>query len=79
VLAPRCGVVVFQQAVGARVAAGSVIAELVDVESGEVLPLRAQSAGVLYARSATRWATPGARLAKVAGTSLARTGKLLSP
>ncbi len=79
VLAPRCGVVVFHQGPGARVAAGSVIADLVDVDSGEVLPLRTLSAGVLYARSATRWATPGARLAKVAGTSLARTGKLLGP
>lgn len=79
IVAPRCGVVVFRQPVGARVAAGSVIAELVDVDSGEVLPLRAASAGVLYARSATRWATPGARLAKVAGTALVRTGKLLSP
>jgi hypothetical protein len=33
---------------------------------------------VLYARSATRWAQPGQPLAKIAGTTLARTGKLLS-
>ena len=31
----------------------------------------------LYARVSTRWATPGMRLAKIAGTTLARTGKLL--
>ena len=59
--------------------AGDLIADLVDVDSGVVEPLRAQSAGMLYARSATRWATPGQRVAKVAGSTLARTGKLLSP
>ncbi len=77
--APRCGVVVFHREPGARVYAGDVIADLVDADTGVVESLCAQSAGVLYARSATRWATPGQRLAKVAGTTLARTGKLLSP
>jgi len=79
VVAPRAGVVVFHVASGQRVAAGDVVADLVDVDSGEIHAIRAQSAGVLYARVATRWATPGKRLAKIAGTSLARTGKLLSP
>lgn len=79
IVAPRCGVVVFHREPGARVQAGDVIADLVDVETGGVESLCTQSAGVLYARSATRWATPGQRLAKVAGTTLARTGKLLSP
>jgi predicted deacylase len=78
VTAPRSGIVVFHAQPGERVEAGALIAELVDVVSGEVLPLRAQSAGVLYARSATRWALPGQPLAKIAGTALARTGKLLS-
>jgi uncharacterized protein len=79
ITAPHAGIVVFHHAPGAWVEAGSVIADLVDVDSGEVTALRTQSAGMLYARVATRWATPGKRLAKVAGTSLARTGKLLSP
>ena len=56
---------------------GELIADLVDVDSGAVLPLRAQSAGVLYARVSKRWAPPGERLAKIAGTTLERTGKLL--
>jgi len=77
VTAQRAGVVVFRCAPGQRVEAGAVVAELVDVDSGERLPLRAQSAGLLYARVATRWATPGRRLAKIAGTTLARSGKLL--
>ena len=79
VTAPSCGVVVFHQVPGAQLQAGALVAELVDVDSGERLPLHAQSAGVLYARMATRWATPGQRLAKIAGTVLARTGKLLGP
>ena len=77
ITAPRAGVVVFHKAAGSWVAAGEVVADLVDVDSGAVEALRAQSAGVLYARVATRWATPGKRLAKVAGSTLARTGKLL--
>ena len=79
ITAPRAGVVVFHQRPGSRVEAGAVIADLVDVDTGAIEPLRALSAGVLYARVATRWATPGMRLAKIAGTTLARTGKLLSP
>jgi predicted deacylase len=78
VTAPRSGIVVFHAQPGERVEAGALIADLVDVDSGEVLPLRAQSAGLLYARSTTRWARPGQPLAKIAGTTLARTGKLLS-
>ena len=79
ITAPKAGVVVFHQTPGAWVEAGALVADIVDADSGAVLPLHAQSAGVLYARVATRWATPGMRLAKVAGTTLARTGKLLSP
>ena len=79
VTAPAAGVVVFHREPGDRVAAGDLIADLVELESGECRPLRAQSAGVLYARCATRWAWPGKRLAKIAGTTLARTGPLLSP
>lgn len=79
VTAPRAGVVVFHRDAGDEVQAGDLIADLVDIESGEVLPLRCQSSGRLYARIATRWATPGKRLAKIAGTTLARSGKLLGP
>ena len=77
ITAPHAGVVVFHKSPGDRVEVGEVVADLVDVDSGSVEPLRAQSAGVLYARVATRWATPGKRLAKIAGTTLVRTGKLL--
>lgn len=77
ITATRAGVVVFHRAPGDRVETGDLIADVVDIDTGAVHPLRSQSAGVMYARVATRWATPGKRLAKVAGTTLARKGKLL--
>ncbi len=79
VTAPCCGAVVFHADVGRHVEAGQLVAEVFDVDGGAPRPLHARSAGVLYARSATRWATPGMRLAKIAGTTLVRTGKLLGP
>ncbi len=79
VTADRAGIVVFHHEPGATLQAGDVVADIVDADSGEVHPLRAPTAGVLYARAATRWATPGKRLAKIAGSTPTRTGKLLSP
>lgn len=78
ITAPRAGVVVFHANPGEHIAVGQTVADIVDVDTGEVLPLRAQSAGVLYARINTRWAVPGTRVAKIAGRTLVRTGKLLS-
>lgn len=79
VTAPCAGVVVFHRQPGDVVAAGDLIADLVDAATGQITPVHCKSAGVLYARAGARWASPGKRLAKIAGTSLARTGKLLSP
>lgn len=79
IVAPSAGVVVFRAEVGDRVLAGAVIADLVDVDTGVTTPLQCQSAGTLYARCSTRWAFPGKNVAKIAGTSLLRTGKLLNP
>ena len=78
ITAPCSGVVVFRQKPGDTVAAGTLIADMVDAVTGAVTPVHCQSAGVLYARGSSRWASTGKRLAKIAGTSLARTGKLLS-
>ncbi len=77
VTAPAAGVVVFHREPGDFVEAGGPVADLVDLDTGAITTLCAQSSGVLYARVATRWATPGKRLAKIAGTTLVRKGKLL--
>ena len=79
ITAPCAGVVVFHRQPGDLVAAGELIADLVDAATGQITPVCCKSAGVLYARASSRWASHGKRLAKIAGTSLARTGKLLSP
>lgn len=79
ITAPVAGVVVFHAAPGDRIAPGQRVADVVDAATGACTPLHAQSGGVLYARTATRWAVPGKRLAKIAGTQLQRSGRLLSP
>jgi uncharacterized protein len=79
ITAPSAGVIVFHRQAGERVNAGDAIADIVNPDSGEITTLRCKSGGLLYARCSTRWAAAGKRLAKIAGTSLARTGKLLSP
>jgi uncharacterized protein len=79
ITAPSAGVIVFHCQSGDTVQACDAIADIVDPDTGAITTLRCASGGVLYARCSTRWAHPGKRLGKIAGTSLARTGKLLSP
>lgn len=75
--APIAGVVVFHCEPGETVAAGTLIADIVNPETGAVHPVHCLSSGVLYARVGARWAAAGKRLGKIAGTTLVRTGKLL--
>lgn len=77
--ARSAGVVVFHREPGETVKAGDLIADLVNPETGEITGVHCASGGVLYARNGGRWAIPGKRLGKIAGTTLIRTGKLLSP
>jgi uncharacterized protein len=78
VTAPCAGVLVYRRDLGERVQAGDVIAEVIDPDTALAHEVRCQSSGLLYARSGERWAAPGKRIAKIAGTQLMRTGKLLS-
>jgi uncharacterized protein len=79
ITAPSAGVIVFHRQSGDHVQAGDAIADIVNPDTGAITTLRCASSGVMYARCSTRWAHAGKRLAKIAGTALARTGKLLSP
>jgi uncharacterized protein len=76
--APHAGIVVFEAAPGRRLAAGDAVATLLEPASGRRTVLRTEGGGLMYARIATRWAAAGQRLAKVAGRTLRRSGKLLS-
>ncbi|SCY29751.1 succinylglutamate desuccinylase/aspartoacylase family protein [Microvirga guangxiensis] len=75
---PATGIVVFQAQIGDQVKEGDVIADIVDPHSGTVTQAKSPCDGVVFARIALRFATEGARLAKVAGKTAKRTGKLLS-
>ncbi|TAG05368.1 MAG: succinylglutamate desuccinylase/aspartoacylase family protein [Betaproteobacteria bacterium] len=79
VLAPDAGVVVFSSPPGEWLNAGDLIADLIDPSSGTSTPIVAPVSGLLYARLNARYAIAGQRIAKVAGQTALRNGKLLSP
>lgn len=74
---PVAGVLVFTRKPGEQVAAGEVVAEVIDPLGGGATPIRSRVAGLLYAREPGRFAAAGASVCKVAGTSAFRSGKLL--
>jgi len=76
--APHAGLLVWLRPIGHQAQAGEPLAELIDPVSGEVTPLRAPVDGLLFARELQRWAQAGQSVAKVAGSQILRSGKLLS-
>ena len=68
-----------RQRVGDDLQPGDTVADLVDIDDGRITPLVTRGGGRLYATTPVRWARPGQRIAQVAGTTLVRVGKLLSP
>lgn len=78
IVAPHAGIVVFAARPGQQLGAGELVATLLDPGSGRCTLLRTEGGGLLYARMGARWAAAGQRLAKVAGRTLQRTGRLLS-
>ena len=77
VKAPAAGVVVFRAEVGDTLAAGDPVAELIDPLANTVTTVRAEVAGVLYARTSDRYVLPHDDLANIAGSVAYRTGNLL--
>ncbi|VVN66725.1 succinylglutamate desuccinylase/aspartoacylase family protein [Pseudomonas fluorescens] len=76
--APHPGVVSFLQPVGARVKVGDPLFEVLDPLTDRHSLVCASTDGVLYARERLRYAQPGLWLAKVAGSTPIRQGRLLS-
>ena len=76
--APISGVVIFFKNPGDRVKAGDAIAEIIDPISGDIRTVHCRTDGIMYARENRYFASAGMRLAKVAGKTAFRTGKLLS-
>lgn len=79
IVAPVRGVLAYRRAPGYRAQAGEILAEIIDPLSGQATPVHAPCDGVFFARAATRYATLGRRLGKVAGQTARRIGHLLSP
>ncbi|MBF7731521.1 succinylglutamate desuccinylase/aspartoacylase family protein [Pseudomonas sp. N040] len=77
-VAPHAGVVSFVRAAGARVEPGDPLFEVYDPLDDRHSVVRAETAGVIYARERLRFAQPGLWLAKVAGATPIRQGRLLS-
>lgn len=78
VYAPHAGILVYTRELGAQVAAGDALADLIDPVSGETTVLRAAVDGVFFARSAHRHVIRGMNVGKVAGAKAYREGDLLS-
>ncbi len=78
-VAPAAGIIVFMVAAGDRVAAGQIVADIIDPVAGTCVQVRAQSEGVVFSLTNDRFAAAGHRLGEVAGTTLQRTGLLLTP
>ncbi|MDM4765690.1 succinylglutamate desuccinylase/aspartoacylase family protein [Pelomonas sp. SE-A7] len=76
--APHAGVIVFHKNPGEQVAAGELVAEVIDPATDQRSELRATVTGVLFARVARRYAARGMKVAKIAGAVAFRSGKLLS-
>lgn len=77
--APISGVILHRREIGETVRADDIIAEVLDPLDDRLVPLVAQTEGVLYARHWTRFATAGMLVARIAGRDAARTGDLLVP
>ncbi|MTV41254.1 succinylglutamate desuccinylase/aspartoacylase family protein [Duganella radicis] len=78
VYAPHAGILIYTRELGAKVAAGDALADLIDPVSGETTVLRATVDGVFFARSAHRHVIRGMNVGKVAGARAYREGDLLS-
>lgn len=76
---PCAGLIVYRRALGDRISAGEVVAEIIDPMTGEAVPVQARASGLFFARPAGRIAHAGKRLGKIAGAVPFRTGALLSP
>ncbi len=78
-VATSAGIIVFLVEAGDRVVAGQVMADIVDPAGGACVSVRAQAGGVVFSLTTDRFAAAGQRLGEIAGTSLQRTGPLLTP
>ncbi|HXR01050.1 MAG TPA: succinylglutamate desuccinylase/aspartoacylase family protein [Pseudomonas sp.] len=78
IYAPHAGVLTFLHAAGSWIEAGEPLFEVVDPLSDRATTVCAGTTGVLFAIEKLRYAQPGYWMAKVAGRTPLRSGRLLS-
>jgi predicted deacylase len=78
IYAPHAGVLTFLRPAGAWVEPGEPLFEVIDPLNDRATTVCAGTAGVLFAIEKLRYAQPGYWMAKVAGRTPLRTGRLLS-
>ncbi|WP_346829629.1 succinylglutamate desuccinylase/aspartoacylase family protein [Pseudomonas abietaniphila] len=78
IYAPHAGVLTFLRPAGAWVEPGEPLFEVIDPLTDRATTVCAGTAGVLFAIEKLRYAQPGYWMAKVAGRTPLRTGRLLS-
>ncbi|MFO1340941.1 MAG: succinylglutamate desuccinylase/aspartoacylase family protein [Burkholderiaceae bacterium] len=76
--APFGGIVSFRRAIGERVKAGEVIADLVDPLTGERTEITTRNDGLFYAREHRRFLRRGTSIGQVSGATPIRDGYLLA-
>lgn len=77
-LAPFGGILSFRREIGARVAAGEVLVDVIDPLSGARAEIATRTTGLFYAREHRRFVPRGASIAQVAGATPIRSGNLLA-
>ena len=77
-LAPHAGVVVYRAAAGSLLSPGDLVADVIDPLTDTVSQVCTQHGGVLYATSDRPYATAGLGIARVAGDTAFKSGKLLT-
>ncbi|OHX12711.1 succinylglutamate desuccinylase [Chromobacterium sphagni] len=77
-LAPHPGVVVYHAEPGSQLAPGDLVADVIDPLRDISSQVRTQRGGVLYATSDRPYATAGLGIARVAGSTAFKQGKLLT-
>ncbi|MDP9043642.1 MAG: M14 family metallopeptidase [Pseudomonadota bacterium] len=76
--APVSGVLVYLRELGERVVAGDVIFEVLDPQTDRLHRVATRAEGLFFARQSQRYARAGRAVAKVAGATPLRSGKLSS-
>jgi predicted deacylase len=76
--APISGVLVYRAAMGDRIEPGQPLFDIIEPVSGKTVTMKSSTSGHFYMGRDTRWVRVGEPIGRVSGSTVIRTGKLLS-